>query len=83
MHVLTHCNYLDEYDLAGFAVGAVERENLLPHISDIKANSTLIGLASSRIHSNGFSLIQKIIAKKKNLNYETINMPMKSQNVIG
>ena len=28
MHVLTHCNYLDEYDLAGFAVGAVERENL-------------------------------------------------------
>ena len=28
MHVLTHCNYLDEYDLAGFAVGVVERENL-------------------------------------------------------
>ncbi len=28
MYVLTHCNYLDEYDLAGFAVGAVERENL-------------------------------------------------------
>jgi phosphoribosylformylglycinamidine cyclo-ligase len=49
-----------EYDLAGFSVGAVERENLLPK-PGIKAGDKLIAIASSGLHSNGYSLVRKLL----------------------
>ena len=51
-----------DYDLAGFAVGAAERGTLLP-TRDIEAGDVVIGMASSGVHSNGFSLVRKIVEK--------------------
>ncbi|MBD5538290.1 MAG: phosphoribosylformylglycinamidine cyclo-ligase [Lachnospiraceae bacterium] len=54
----------DEYDLAGFAVGVVDEKNLITG-ADIKAGDVLIGIASSGVHSNGFSLVRKVFEMTK------------------
>ena len=54
----------DEYDLAGFAVGVADRKDLITG-ENIKAGDALIGIASSGVHSNGFSLIRKIFEMTK------------------
>ncbi|MBK8191293.1 MAG: phosphoribosylformylglycinamidine cyclo-ligase [Vampirovibrionales bacterium] len=53
----------DDYDLAGFCVGVVEKELMLPQPGGVQEGQTLIGLASSGLHSNGFSLVRKILAE--------------------
>ncbi len=55
---------VDEYDLAGFAVGVVDRKDLITG-ENIKPGDTLIGIASSGVHSNGFSLVRKVFPMTK------------------
>ena len=56
----------DEYDIAGFAVGIVDREKIVDG-SEIKPGDQLMGLSSSGLHSNGFSLVRKIVFEVKGL----------------
>lgn len=58
----------DEYDLAGFAVGVVDEKDIITG-ADLKAKDVLIGMASSGVHSNGFSLVRKIF----NMDKESLN----------
>lgn len=58
----------DEYDLAGFAVGVVDKKDIITG-EDLKAGDVLIGMASSGVHSNGFSLVRKIFK----MDAETLN----------
>ena len=54
----------DEYDLAGFAVGVVDEKDLITG-KDLQAGDVLIGMASSGVHSNGFSLVRKVFEMTK------------------
>ena len=70
----------DDFDLAGFAVGVVERENLI-NKNNVKSGNVIIGLESSGFHSNGYSLIRNVIKKKK-INLDN-NIPYKQNGKIG
>lgn len=50
-----------KYDMAGFCVGVVEYDNMLPKVNEIKPGDIVIGLPSSGVHSNGFSLVHRIL----------------------
>lgn len=65
---------VDEYDLAGFAVGIVDEKDLITG-KDLKPGDVLIGMASSGVHSNGFSLVRKVFSMKPevlNAEYECL-----------
>jgi phosphoribosylformylglycinamidine cyclo-ligase len=65
---------VDEYDLAGFAVGIVDQKDLISG-KDLKAGDVLIGIASSGIHSNGYSLVRQVFSMKEeslNIYYESL-----------
>lgn len=67
---------IDEYDLAGFCVGIVDKEKMIDGSSDIKDGDVLIGLPSSGVHSNGFSLVRKVFDVNEqvlNTKYDELN----------
>lgn len=64
----------DEYDMAGFAVGVVDRKDMITG-EDIRPGDTLIGISSSGVHSNGFSLVRKVFdvnKEKLSKNYDEL-----------
>lgn len=65
---------VDEYDLAGFAVGIVDEKDLITG-KDLKAGDVLIGIKSSGVHSNGFSLVRKVFTMTEealNVHYDSL-----------
>lgn len=61
---------IEDYDIAGFTVGAVEKSNIITG-EKTKAGDVVIGLASSGVHSNGFSLVRKIVLKDNGIDLNT------------
>ncbi|MBD1382367.1 phosphoribosylformylglycinamidine cyclo-ligase [Metabacillus arenae] len=68
----------DEYDIAGFSVGVVEKDNLITG-ENIEAGHILIGLLSSGLHSNGFSLVRKILLEEQGLDLEETYQPFEEK----
>ncbi len=66
-----------EYDIAGFAVGIVEKEKIITG-AGIAAGDVLIGLASTGLHSNGFSLVRKVLLEHAALSLDTVVPPLES-----
>ena len=64
---------VDEYDLAGFSVGIVDKKDMITG-KDLKAGDVLVGMASSGIHSNGYSLVRSVFSMKE----ETLNRKYES-----
>ncbi|TWT13489.1 phosphoribosylformylglycinamidine cyclo-ligase [Planomicrobium sp. CPCC 101079] len=69
----------DEYDIAGFAVGAAEKSKIVTG-ENIQAGDVLIGLASSGIHSNGYSLVRQIVFEENNF---TLNQAVEGYEALG
>lgn len=68
----------DEYDLAGFAVGIIDKKDLITG-DDVKEGDALIGIASSGIHSNGYSLVRRVFRMQKEIldtYYESLGMSL-------
>ena len=59
----------DEYDLAGFCVGVVEKDRIIDG-TKIEEGNVIIGLPSSGIHSNGYSLVRKIVFEKEKMSLD-------------
>ena len=69
---------VDEYDLAGFSVGIVDEKDLI-NGKELKAKDVIIGIASSGIHSNGYSLVRKVFSMKEdalNTYYESLGQTL-------
>jgi len=60
----------EDYDIAGFTVGAVDRDKIITG-DNIAAGNVILGLASNGLHSNGFSLVRKLVGEKKQFGYAT------------
>jgi phosphoribosylaminoimidazole synthetase len=70
-----------DYDAAGTALGAVERNQVLPQLDNMKVGDVLVGIQSDGMHSNGYSLVRKIV-ERQSLSY-TDSAPWNSSKTIG